>query len=199
MSELREWAIRNGVKLKKIAKDLDISEVHLQSVLKGEHMSAKMKRKIDNYLAQKLQVEIPELPVKMPDLPVKKLQKKIKTQRVNFNYDTGKWDNFSDVYFNVLANSYKEVNIENELNKMSAWLMSNTNKRKSNFERFINVWLSKCQDKNTMPQRTQMLSFKQQANKSLEEWAQRKFNEITEKEERGAQDEKRKNLLENNK
>ena len=192
MSELREWAIKNGVKLKKIAKDLDISEVHLQSVLKDKHMSAKMKRKVDNYLAQKLQVE-------MPELPVKKLQKKIKTQRVNFNYDTGKWENFSDVYFNVLADSYKEVNVENELNKMSAWLMSNVNKRKSNFERFINVWLLKCQDKNTMPQRTQMLSFKQQTSKALEEWAQKKFNEITKKEERGAQDEKRKNLLENNK
>ena len=63
MSELREWyeKNKNNIRLIDIAAALDISEMHLRNVLKDEHMSVKMKRKVNNYLAQKLQVEMPEI------------------------------------------------------------------------------------------------------------------------------------------
>ena len=198
MSELKDYYEKNKnvIRLIDIAADLDISEMHLRNVLKGEHMSTKMKRKVNNYLAQKLHKVETTLPAQVETKKV--ISKKVISQKIVFNYNTGQWENFSDVYFNVLLNSYGEVNIENELNKMSAWLMSNKNKRKSNFERFINIWLSKCQDKNTLPQRTQMLSFKQQASQNRLKRAQQKFNELTEKEKKEKENEKRKSLLENN-
>ena len=71
--------------------------------------------------------------------------------KINFNYNTGKFENITDIYLTTINKAYPLINLQDELNKMAAWLISNIYKRKSNFEKFINSWLSKTQDKNTLP------------------------------------------------
>ena len=76
---------------------------------------------------------------------------KPKPIKINFNYNTGKFENITDIYLTTINKAYPLINLQDELNKMAAWLISNIYKRKSNFEKFINSWLSKTQDKNTLP------------------------------------------------
>lgn len=54
MVELREYALKNGIKFTKIAMDLSITPEHLHSnVFKNKHVSDKLKQRIKNYLKQK--------------------------------------------------------------------------------------------------------------------------------------------------
>ena len=42
-----------------------------------------------------------------------------------------------------LIEAYPDINIDSELRKMKAWLISNTENKKKNFKRFANNWLAK--------------------------------------------------------
>ena len=48
----------------------------------------------------------------------------------------------SDEFKNQMEKTYENVDIGKEMAKMSAWLFSNPSKRKSDYPRFINNWLS---------------------------------------------------------
>ena len=43
-------------------------------------------------------------------------------------------------------NAYPNVNVEEELGKAKAWLVSNTGKAKKDFKRFCNSWLARAMD-----------------------------------------------------
>lgn len=57
------------------------------------------------------------------------------------------WD-LDSSYYKKLKKTYKDVDVDMELNKMQMWLISNPTKRKtaSGMKRFINSWISRVSD-----------------------------------------------------
>jgi hypothetical protein len=46
-------------------------------------------------------------------------------------------------FWNALAAAYPDVNIPAQINRMTVWLIANSNKRYKNYKRFIQGWLSR--------------------------------------------------------
>lgn len=75
---------------------------------------------------------------------------KLKTKkvlRIEFNFDKKEWINIEDGDLIFWKATYPACNIEFELNKMADWLLSNPDKRKTRYRRFISGWLSRTQDR----------------------------------------------------
>ncbi|HDQ03502.1 MAG TPA: hypothetical protein ENN23_02885 [Deltaproteobacteria bacterium] len=68
------------------------------------------------------------------------------SQKINFNFISKKWENITDEDLTFLSDSYPACDIKIELKKMAAWLVANPKKRKKDYRRFINNWLSRQQD-----------------------------------------------------
>ena len=54
------------------------------------------------------------------------------------------YDNIPEKLMATWEQAYPNVNIKQELLNMRAWLLSNTNKAKKNFNRFSNQWLARA-------------------------------------------------------
>ena len=67
--------------------------------------------------------------------------------KINFNFKSLSWENITEKDIAIWDEAYPAVDIKQELLKMEAWLVSNPEKRKKNYKRFINYWLTKVQDK----------------------------------------------------
>ena len=67
--------------------------------------------------------------------------------KINFNFKSLSWENITEKDIAIWDEAYPAVDIKQELLKMKAWLVSNPEKRKKNYKRFINYWLTKVQDK----------------------------------------------------
>jgi len=63
---------------------------------------------------------------------------------INFNYKTGKFTGLTDDTLKELSQKYFGVNVCNEIDKMSNWLIDNPNKKRQGKRTFINNWLSKA-------------------------------------------------------
>jgi len=50
-------------------------------------------------------------------------------------------------FWNALAAAYPDVDIPAQINRMTAWLIANPNKRYKNYKRFIQGWLSRAERK----------------------------------------------------
>ena len=50
-------------------------------------------------------------------------------------------------FLDKMIDTYKKINVANEIKKMEGWLLSNPSKRKKQYTRFINNWLSNANDK----------------------------------------------------
>lgn len=80
-------------------------------------------------------------------LSLMKGMKEEKEEQIYFSFEERK-------FFNILIedragwkDAYPAVDIESELRKMREWLLANPSKRKTNYRKFINNWLSREQDK----------------------------------------------------
>jgi len=49
-------------------------------------------------------------------------------------------------FLDKMVATYKKISVSSEVSKMEGWLLSNPNKRKKNYETFINNWLSRAND-----------------------------------------------------
>jgi hypothetical protein len=67
--------------------------------------------------------------------------------RINFNFEKREWENLTERDIQEWSAAYPACGIELELTRMATWLIANPTKRKSNYRRFINIWLSRSQDK----------------------------------------------------
>jgi hypothetical protein len=67
--------------------------------------------------------------------------------KVNFNFSIRKWENIKTSDMEFWKEIYPACDIEQELKKMAGWLIGNPKKKKSNYIRFINNWLTKTQDR----------------------------------------------------
>jgi hypothetical protein len=79
-----------------------------------------------------------------PDLKDKSGQK----PKINFNFSTSIWENITDNNKKIWIEAYPACDIEQELKKMKAWIISAGAKgHKKDWLRFINSWLSRAQDR----------------------------------------------------
>ena len=67
--------------------------------------------------------------------------------KINFNFKSLTWENITEKDTAIWEEAYPAVDIKQELLKIKAWLVSNPEKKKKNYKRFINNWLVKVQDK----------------------------------------------------
>ena len=51
------------------------------------------------------------------------------------------------VFIDKMIQTYSKINVASEIKKMEGWLLSNPAKRKKQYTRFINNWLSSANDK----------------------------------------------------
>ena len=51
------------------------------------------------------------------------------------------------VFIDKMISTYSKINVASEIKKMEGWLLSNPAKRKKQYTRFINNWLSSANDK----------------------------------------------------
>ena len=75
-------------------------------------------------------------PVKKPVIP-----------KINFSIETRSWENITDKDVSIWEKAYPAVDITQELSKMADWLISNPEKKKKNYRRFITNWLSRTQER----------------------------------------------------
>lgn len=64
-----------------------------------------------------------------------------------FSFSSLKWEGIGEGDKDGWKTAYPACDIDIELNKMAEWLKANPNKRKVNYRRFINTWLSNSQDR----------------------------------------------------
>ena len=67
-------------------------------------------------------------------------------EKTTFDFSTSKFLNLNGK-IEKYQEKYPGINVQSEVLKMEAWLMSNPKNRKTHYERFINNWLSRAQDK----------------------------------------------------
>lgn len=87
-----------------------------------------------------------------------------KAPKINFSFEFEKWEDITEKDKKHWRDAYPACDIEIELNRMKAWLLANPKKRKKDYKRFINNWLSRTQDKGGT--RTQETDFD-----GIKEWA----------------------------
>ena len=73
------------------------------------------------------------------------------TAKTKLGFANGKWTGVTEHQLSAWKAAYGSVDIQDELNKMAAWIVSNPMAApKNNFARFANTWLSRCQDRSAI-------------------------------------------------
>jgi len=103
---------------------------------------------------------------------IRKDKNRLEKIRIEYNFDDKKFHNITKEDKELWNNAYPACDIDMELLKMSDWLLSNPDKRKSQYRRFITNWLSRTQDKGGTK-----LTRDEKRKKELEEWAKEKPRE----------------------
>jgi len=67
--------------------------------------------------------------------------------KIAFNFETEEWENLSEKDQKAWAIAYPACEIGTELERAKQWLLSNPEKRKKNYRRFITNWLSRSQER----------------------------------------------------
>ena len=73
---------------------------------------------------------------------------KMQESLIIFNFSTKKWEGISDSHRKIWNEAYPECNIDSELARMKAWILSAGSKgHKKNWQKFITGWLSRTKEK----------------------------------------------------
>lgn len=65
---------------------------------------------------------------------------------ISFNAELNRFENIDESQMLLWKSAYPATNIDIELSKAVAWLKANPTKAKSNYNKFLNGWLSRSQD-----------------------------------------------------
>jgi predicted phage replisome organizer len=71
----------------------------------------------------------------------------VKIPKIFFDYETAEFQNIPELKKELWTKSYPAVDIDQALNAMASWLISDRKRAKINYDRFIVNWLSRTQDK----------------------------------------------------
>ena len=72
--------------------------------------------------------------------------RKPKKQKINFNFDSKKFEGIEDADTELWAEAYPAVDVSLEIKRAALWLVANPTKRKSNYQKFLTGWFSRTQD-----------------------------------------------------
>ena len=70
-----------------------------------------------------------------------------KEEKIDFNFSSGEFINIKDEDIKIWNEAYPRCKIDIELKKMKAWLLADPKRKKINYKKFINGWLSRTQDR----------------------------------------------------
>jgi len=133
----------------------------------NEHQSISENKRAKSKYPEILEVsqEMPENPKKPQEIPVQDKISKDKISKdkiyssdlkdkseqkskINFNFSDKEWKNITEEDKKIWGDAYPACDIEQELKKMKAWILSAGAKgHKKNWLKFINNWLSNTQDR----------------------------------------------------
>ncbi len=68
---------------------------------------------------------------------------------ISFSFENRVWENIDQKDLDGWALAYPALNIQSELRKMGEWFLANPTKRRKNYRRFINAWLTRSQDRSS--------------------------------------------------
>jgi len=67
--------------------------------------------------------------------------------KISFNWETSKIENVKKTQVKIWSEAYPACDVSAEIRKAAAWQAANPKKRKKDYKRFLNNWLSRCQEK----------------------------------------------------
>ena len=116
---------------------------------KADHMSENedAKRREEKIREEKKREDNNTLALNDADASNSELVKKPVIPKINFSIETRSWENITDEDVSIWEKAYPAVDITQELSKMADWLISNPEKKKKNYRRFITNWLSRAQER----------------------------------------------------
>lgn len=66
---------------------------------------------------------------------------------IRFDAKKGDFENIDDSQMDIWGKAFPAVNLKLEIAKAGAWLVANPKQTKSNYNRFLTSWFTRCQDK----------------------------------------------------
>ena len=78
----------------------------------------------------------------------KEVIKKVPKKKISFNYEDGEFSGISDLIYNKWLEAYPNLDVDGELKRSSAWLLSNTSKTYSDYGGFLSNWLGNSKGNN---------------------------------------------------
>lgn len=142
---LYEFCEKKGIKYLKvrIPKILEIADEYTKKRTTKTEKSGQT--------PDKLQTKSGETPEKIPLDKIRLDKKRINTskqkQKIIFDFNNKKWENIEQDDITQWREAYPACDIELELKQMKEWLLSNPDKKKKNYRRFITNWLSRSQER----------------------------------------------------
>jgi len=133
----------NWKKLPKRQLYKKVAEKATKSCLKGN-------QKLPKRQPQQTSKPVPERDSDAPKETSKETSKETTTvqkQKINFDFNKEKWENIKNKDKEGWLEAYPSCDINTELAQMREWLISNPNKKKKNYRRFIINWLSRSQER----------------------------------------------------
>jgi len=68
------------------------------------------------------------------------------SKAISFNAENNCFENIDDIQKQLWKEAYPAINLDIELSKAIVWLKANPTKKKSNYNKFLSGWFSRCQD-----------------------------------------------------
>ena len=87
-----------------------------------------------------------EQPTSNQQVTSNKKEKNDKNEKNKTYYSESEGLVIPQTFLDKMVATYKKISVASEVSKMEGWLLSNPNKRKKNYETFINNWLSRAND-----------------------------------------------------
>ena len=104
-------------------------------------------------------------------LSLRKLKEGKKEGKVYYDFESSEWKNITDKDIGLWKKTYPACDIEHELLAMGDWLISNPEKRKSNYRAFISRWLKKQQDQGGSDKRkSSFQTYQEKENEKIKKW-----------------------------
>lgn len=158
LCEQGDLIIEGGlIRQKRSEKELAKKRAHLDGSSRGGRTSAENRRESNKNNDVTSRPEDRSLPTSSPSpspsiaslegKPSKKASPTVKAaSRISYNFETRKFEGITDADIALWQETYPAVDVVYELKRIAAWCRANPKKKKKDYARFINNWLSKTQD-----------------------------------------------------
>ena len=142
----RQGGVKSGKARSEADKTLKSPSTDLASTFEGSTKQSYLESKLELETKKALNTSAPDDSESESPTPAPKEKKVEKTDKPFFNTDTQLIENISDAQIEIWERTYPACNVKHEILKASAWCAANPQKIKKDYKRFLNGWLSRCQE-----------------------------------------------------